>query len=303
MKLYCAVISFVLASVLVVAAPASVHAQAPPMPDMSGYTMEAYATRSVEPNVGGGSPTIERKITKNATLELLVTRAEDAAEDMRLIAAQYGGLVETVQLSQVELLPPFPYEHQVVSPSPTRGYITIRVPAAQFDQAMRAVKAIALDVERESVTAQDVTEQFVDIEARLKNLRAEEVQYQEIMDRASTVEETLNVASRLYDVRGRIESTDAQLKYLSQQVEMSTITAALSVESNVEVLGIRWRPLVQAKESVHALLRDLSRYADFLIAFVIRLPILILWLLTAGIAFGFLWRLFVLLRRFVRKLR
>ncbi len=246
----------------------------------SGRGASFYGTDDMVMQVSSESATLpaDRFVTNSATLELLVPRADTAVESIREVAVRFGGTVEAVDL----------YE----SPSGiSGGYATIRVPDAQFSHAVQAMKDIAVRVERESATAQDVTEQKVDLEARIANLRAEEAQYLEIMDRADTVEETLMVAERLYRTRESIERYEAQIQNLTERVSMSTITAYLVAEKNVEILGIRWRPFAEAKEAVYGLLRSLASYADFMIALVIRLPIVILWLATFGLIAWFGWRL------------
>ena len=161
------------------------------------------------------------------------------------------------------------------------GSVTIRIPASRFDEAMVEIKKSAIEVQRENVDASDVTEQFVDLEARLKNLRAEEAQYQEIMKRAVTVENTLSVASRLHDVRGRIEQIEGQLQYLSRQVDMSLITISLTEEADAQVFGFRWRPLVSAKQTLRSMLGALTGSFDMLLAIAIYIPVIVLWLVIA----------------------
>jgi hypothetical protein len=278
------------------------------MYDSAEYGADSIAKGGfVPPGIPGPTGSIapgvqERDVIKNATLELLVGNADKAADDMRFIAAQFGGIVETIELSQAEG-GPLPMHERSVTSGPNRGYIIIRVPDTQFDNALIAVKSVALDVEHESVSARDVTGQVLDFEARLSNLRAEEKQYQQIMDSAGTVEETLNVASRLYDVRGRIESMEAQLAYLQQEVAMSTITTYLTVENDVQVLGFRWKPLLEVRASVQNLLEDLAGFANFLIAFVIRLPILLLWLATGLLILWVGFRLYRFFRKLARAAR
>ncbi|MBI5732854.1 DUF4349 domain-containing protein, partial [Candidatus Jorgensenbacteria bacterium] len=131
----------------------------------------------------------------------------------------------------------------------------------------------------------------VDLEAQIKNLRLEEGQYQAIMQRSGTIPDTLQVAQRLSDVRGRIERLQGQIQYLSRQVDMSTISVSLTAEADVEVFGIRWRPLFVIKQAFRDALSGVTGYIDWLVRFVLRLPVVALWLATiiAGVIIA--WRL------------
>lgn len=220
----------------------------------------------------------QRKVIKTGSLSLLVKKAEEVAGEIRELAARLGGFIADSRI----------YE---VSANVKSGSVTIRVPADRFDEAMDGVKKLAVKVERENVSASDVTEQFIDLEARLKSLRAEEAQYLEIMKRAYAVEDTLQVAERLSSVRGRVEQIQGQLQYLSRQIDMATITVSLTAEADLEVFGLRWRPLFVAKQAFRNMLSGLTSYADSLIWFVFRLPIILLWLTTILLILLGVWKL------------
>jgi hypothetical protein len=150
------------------------------------------------------------------------------------------------------------------------------VPSKNFVNAIEAFKKIAVKVSNESVSSNDVTAQYVDLEAELKNYKAEEVQYREIMSRAVKIEDVLNVSAKLAEVRGRIDRTQAQMNYLSRQVDMSTISISLTGESEVKIFGIVWRPFTVLKQSIRNLFAELANFADWLIGFAFKLPILII---------------------------
>jgi hypothetical protein len=227
----------------------------------------------------------ERKIVKNGTLELLVEKAEKAADRIQTIALQAGGFVDNLFLREVA--------DGVVS-----GSVTVRVPAARFDEVVNEVKRLAIKVESERTATTDVTERFVDIEARLVNAKAEETQYLNIMKEADTVEDTLKVAERLAGVRERIERLEAQLKILKQQIKMSSLVVSLTSEAEIEVLGIHWRPLLVAKKSLKSLLAGFTRYVDFMIGFIFMLPVIALWLATAIGILALAWRVLKWFKKF-----
>ena len=220
----------------------------------------------------------ERKVVKNGSLQLLVKSADQTAKEMQALAQSLGGFVSEVNI----------YE---VSAGTKTGAVTIRVPADNFSQAFEEIKKIAIKVERENISAQDITEQYVDLEAQLVNLQAQEQQYLEIMKKFEKIEDILNVASRLGEVRGFIEQIQGQLKYLSQQADMASISASLTEEADVEIFGIRWRPLIIIKQSLREMLAGLQGYVDSMIGFIFRLPIILLWLATLGLVIFIGWKI------------
>jgi hypothetical protein len=164
---------------------------------------------------------------------------------------------------------------------------------------MAEVKGLATTLDREGVEARDVTREYIDLDARLRNSQAEEAQYLLILKRATTIKDTLEVTEKLSDVRGRIEQMQGEMKFLTAQIEMSSLEISLRAESEAAVAGIHWRPLRQAKIAVGEMLSGLTDWADSVIAFLINLPLIAVWLvsivlliLVAVRILRFLWRRF-----------
>jgi len=104
----------------------------------------------------------------------------------------------------------------------------VRIPAKYFDEARTQVRRIAKAVEQDTIEARDATREYVDKEASLRNARAEEAQYLAILKRAAAVKDILEVSSKLAEVRGRIDESEADLRFLHHQVEMSLLTTNIS---------------------------------------------------------------------------
>ncbi len=251
----------------------------PSLPDVSSQRESNVS----QPQLVSEGELTQRKVIKNGSLSILVKKAEEVADGIQAITGRLGGFVGESQI----------YE---VSAGVKSGWITIRIPADRFDEAMAEIKKLAIRVERENVNAQDVTEQFVDLEAQLKNSRAEEAQYLEIMKRAVTVEDTLKVSQQLSIVRGRIEQIQGQLQYLSRQVDMATITVSLTAEADTEIFGIRWRPLLVIKQALRNMLTGFTGYIDAMIGFVFFLPVLLFWVATIAIVAIGGWKVFRLVK-------
>ena len=219
----------------------------------------------------------EKQVIKNATLSLVVKKIDDAVEGIRSAAENADGFIENASV----------YESGGNTKS---GRVVVRVPADRFEETVGVIKALAIKVSREDINARDVTEQMVDLKARLDNARAEEKQYLAIMKRASKVEDVLKVTERLYQVRERIERLEGQITYLSRQVAMSTITVNLTAEADVEVFGIVWSPWAKIKEGVRSALQGIVDFINMIITFLFKLPVLILWIAFIVILLKVVWK-------------
>ena len=250
------------------------------------YKMQPSGTGTPDGPVGRdrdeSAQETDRKIIREAYLQLLVEDVSKAADQIQAVAQKFGGYVESTEISQSK-------------GSTASGRITIRVPASRLDEARSELKRLARLAEVDKTEARDVTKEFVDNEARLRNYQAEERQYLEIMRRATKVEDTLKTAERLSDVRGRIEQLQAELKYLSQQVEMASVAVALRVESVAQ--ASEWRPWYQTKLAFADMVEGLANFADFAVYFLLMLPVILLWTLAVVFSFVVGVKIFVWLRR------
>ena len=214
------------------------------------------------------SPTaaaIDKKIIKTGNLSLKVEQAETAAESIANIA----------KLNQGEVASSNFYESVRGVKS---GSITVRVPYRNFEAAFNEIKKVSTQVVSESTSAQDITEQFIDLEARLKNKRAEEASFAALLSRSGKIEEILSVTRELARTRGEIEQLEGQLRYLNEQTDMSTITANLTEDAAISPAGQDWRPWQMVKTSVKRLITSGQNFIDGLIAFlIVVLPLLIIY--------------------------
>lgn len=109
------------------------------------------------------------------------------------------------------------------------GVYTLRIPAGQLREYVNELANLPdVVVRQRSISAQDVTEEFIDISARLENMQRHEVRLREILAKANTVEEILKVEKELATARGQIESVTARLKALSGRIDFSTVTLRIS---------------------------------------------------------------------------
>ena len=159
----------------------------------------------------------ERKIIRNADLQLEAVAPEEAQTKISRIAETKGGFVVETQSSASD----------VKANVRDTVLMTIRVPAAKFDEALSEIRQAASRVIVENVKGEDVTEEFIDIEARLKTQKALEAQFLEIMKRSNSVADALNVQTEIARVRGEIEKIEGRKRFLESQASLSTIKIKL----------------------------------------------------------------------------
>ena len=219
----------------------------------------------------------DRKLVRTAALGLIVKTPAETGEKIVQLAQGAGGFLVTSNVNG--------------GADATSASLTIRVPAAKFDEVRTQIRKLGLRVENESIEAQDVTKQYIDQEARLRNLRAQEQQYLGILRKAANVKDTLEVSDKLNEIRGAIEERQAEFEALSKQVETVAINITLRAEADAQVFGLNWRPLYQLKIAAREGLSGLADYAASMTAFLFYLPTVLLWLFTilAGAAMG--WRI------------
>jgi len=223
-------------------------------------------------------PNLERKLIHNADLGLVVSDVRNAAAQIRQLTESSNGQIDKVELTDT-------------GGGFSSATLVVRVPSSGLETALAEFKKLAVRTEREQVTGRDVTQEFYDNEAHMRNLRAEEQQYLAIMKQAHTVKDTLEVSQQLSDVRDRIERLQAQIQLMTHDIDMSVVTITLVEVSDARMLGIRWQPLHNAKTAVRQLLAGLGDWVDWVIAVLIQLPLIVLWVATVGAIVWFLWKI------------
>jgi len=158
-------------------------------------------------------PSQERLIIYNAHISVETDDITDRLAKIRALADRYGGYVASSSRSS--------YGMQ------SRAEIAIRVPKDKFHAAVQEIETYGKVLD-EGTTSEDITQQFVDLKARLGNLQRQEERFREILAVAKTVEEILKVESELARVRGEIESLQGQINYLEGNVAMSLISVMLT---------------------------------------------------------------------------
>ena len=219
----------------------------PPVPAAPpGDTLSSYAGGSAESpkapewsdSDGDLAIDVERKIIKTGYISLVVENVEKSLDEISAIASELGGYVVSSSKSSDD--------------ETVRGNVSIRVPAEKYDQAFTKLRAIAVKVPNESTDTQDVTEEYIDLTARLSTLEATEVQYLELLKKAETVEDILKVQQALSNIRQDIETLQGRIQYLERTSDMSLININIKEEATFQEKG--WEAGEVFKSAVRALI-------------------------------------------------
>ncbi len=185
----------------------------------------------------------DRQIIRTATVTMTVKKVPAAIEKLRVLVAASGGEISSLTYSAgVEQPVPLPMAESGSSAptGPQSATVVVRVPASKLLPLTRTVAGLG-EVTAQTAGQEDITAQVVDLEARLKNLRAEEVRLRSFLDKANRVADMLSIERELSRVRGEIEAMQAQQRYLADQVEMATLTVNMSQPGPVVTpAGTNW---------------------------------------------------------------
>jgi hypothetical protein len=205
----------------------------------------------------------DRKIIKNGNLSIEVENVIDAMDRITDIADELGGyIISSNKYSNDE----------------THGVITIRVPAENFDAAFEQVRQVAVEIPYENKDSRDVTEEYTDLDAQLRNLEATEAQYLELFKKAETVEDMVTVQRELSQVRGEIERIEGRMKYIDRTSDMSYIE--INIRETASLRQKKWNPsetLISAANGFVTFLKGLVNVLIWVAMFCpIWIPVLVI---------------------------
>ena len=227
-----------------------------------GGQYESVPTRPAEPSIAPAAPREpgegldssdgepvplpeERMIVRNGDISLVVEDVLEARDEITQLAGRLGGWVVNSNIYGEE--------------EETRGWVSIRIPSDKFDQALAELRGLAIRVNSESTSTEDITEQYVDLQSRLRNAEATESQYLALLDRATEVEDIISIYQSLSQIRYEIEQIKGRMQYLERTSAMSLISINLEP-------AITLRPLVSpiwsARETLNTAVRGLTTFGQ-----------------------------------------
>ncbi|MFL6193310.1 MAG: DUF4349 domain-containing protein, partial [Thermoanaerobaculia bacterium] len=229
------------------------------------------------------APAIPRKLIRTVDLRLEVKSSTDVARQIEALVSRLGGYVSASNAQrQGELL---------------TYSLTVRVPVERFDQALAAIRGYAVRIDREHQQVEDITDQYIDMDARRRTLEATETELRgllaEARQRGRKVDEIMAIYQQLIEIRTQIEQIQGQLNSFDKLAAFSTLNVELvPTEAARPVTDASWQPSDTVRSSIRTLINFLQLLVDFLIyAVVVLLPVglviaagvlLLLWIWRRG---------------------
>jgi len=184
--------------------------------------------------------TEERMIVRTGEMSLVVEEVTQASEEIAQLAVSLGGYVVSSSIWGED--------------EEKRGWISIRVPDGKFEMALAELRDLAVRVESERTYSEDVTEEYIDLESRLKNAEATEQQYLALLEKAEDVEDILRIYDYLSRVRQEIEQIKGRMQYLERTSSMSLISVDLEPETTAQPLvRVGWSALEVLKSAARGI--------------------------------------------------
>ena len=228
----------------------------------TGYTADSTAVKAAAPAPDQGIPTVVVSADRNLILTAKIDmRSKDpwaTSQAVQQMTTSLGGDVLSVNESGTT--------------DNRNASLSIRVPSRSFQEAIRQIRALDGEVQSSNVSGQDVTDQFVDLQARLTAKQAEEARYNALLVRANTIDEILKIDSALSNVRTQVEQLTGQINSIKSRTDYSTISMSVSP---ITVLGPAeqgrsWDPaktVARAVATLAAMMQVLGDLAIWLIIF------------------------------------
>ncbi|RJQ11084.1 MAG: DUF4349 domain-containing protein [Dehalococcoidia bacterium] len=218
-------------------------------------------------NDSSAAPDVDRSVIRTGSVQMEVRSVADTFEQVRTIATGAGGFVADSTF--------------VGGAGDHTARLTLRVPAARFGEVVTQLRGLAIEVPTIATNARDVTGETADIEATLRNLRAVEAQYAQLLGRANTIGDVLQVQERLNQMRLQIDRTEARRALIQSQTEMATLTVILQpAGTSVRGTGLR----AAAVEAWQSSLNTLEQIATA----VVIVAVYSWWIVPLGVLVVFL---------------
>src|SRR5215472_12860926 len=240
--------------------------------------LEVTPSAGPETTVDHAVPTPAAMILRTAQLTMVTPNLDKARADMDKILQRYGGYIGELTTS---------------SPAEAARKLTatLRVPGKQLDAALADLKKLGR-VESESQSGQDVTAQYVDLEARLSNSRKGEQRLLELLQqRTGKLSDVLEVETELSRVREQIERMEGERRLLSKQVQFATVNATVTEEFKAPARAL---PQSLGTQFHNAAVDGYQTVVDFVIGVALFLisdgPMLLLWAAVLFFPARYAWR-------------
>lgn len=205
-------------------------------------------------NESAPAPEIQnRLVVSNSYLSLLVTNVQKDLSQILSITESLGGYMVNTNLNNP-------------SDAPT-ATLTVRVPSNRLSQALESIRGLAVKVISENLEGEDVTDQFVDNEARLETLNRTKAKFEEILAKATQISDILQVQREIINLQSQIDSIKGNQNYLEKNAQMAKLTIYLSTDELAlpYAPSETWRPEVIFKQAVRSLVSQVRKLGTLFI--------------------------------------
>ncbi|HJU93326.1 MAG TPA: DUF4349 domain-containing protein [Pyrinomonadaceae bacterium] len=223
----------------------------------------------------------DRKIIRNADITMEVGSTTEAQHRVASIAEANGGFVVTSEAKQREHVDPSKRTLDIK--------LVVRIPSERFGTALDEIKRLAGNLPAENVTGQDVTEDFIDLEARIKTQKALEQQFLEIMKQAGNVTDALEVQRQIADVRTDIEKLEGRKRFLQNRSSLSTITVNIHTPKVIAVSPTGFGRTLRDAVSDSLDLAS-GMFIFFLRTVIVMMPVVVFVILPVGLVLRYAFR-------------
>jgi hypothetical protein len=225
---------------------------------------------------------IDRKIIRNADLTIEVPSTTDTQQKIVSIAESHGGFVVTSEAKQRDSQEPAQRTLDIK--------LVVRIPESHFGAALDQIRALASSVPEAKISGQDVTEEFIDLEARIKTQKALETQFLQIMRQATKIADAMEVQRQIAEVRAEIERLEGRKRFLENRSTLSTITINIITPKPIVVV-----PTAGFRHSVSEAISDSIDVGAAILLFFVRfaivmIPVALLVLLPSGLLLRYFMR-------------
>ncbi len=242
---------------------------------------KAFAPEAPRNAVGSGmaayAQVSDRMIIRRTSMAVLVEDTDAMLERLQGIVSEHGGYVSEL--------------NRWLSNEQAFATVTLRIPVENLEAALGSVREGTIRVDNETSSGEDVTEEYVDLSARLRNLEATETELlallTEVRQNRGRAEDILAIHNRITEIRGQIESLKGRVQYLERMTALATVRIEIRprAQTGTIVQTAAWNPLVTAGNAMRALVQVSQMLVDlgiWVVVFALLLvpPAIVLWIIV-----------------------
>ena len=242
-------------------------------PESASLMVKEVSGSPVNPDNGQSINISDRKISKNAQLEIKVKSLDDSMNFITNKTNSYKGYI----VSSSSYAPNTDYETKTAN-------ISLRVPSDSLDQFLKEIKTYAKETIHESIFTQDITEEYIDVKAKITSMESSEQRLTKLLDKTESVKEIVEVEKELSRLRADIDSLKGRFKFIENSVVTSLVRIYMEeIPNPISINDPSWNTRDIALDAIKAL----SSFGQFIISVIVFIFVFTpVWILIAGLIYG-----------------